>query len=275
MRPGFDIETYKSRFLGGSRQYLFFVVLTLPPSKSTGGGREETGLLSGITGGIKRMAEPVVSKYNSIIEFGSSSSSKIPGLASQLKSRATDVFSDIEGSDIANFGQQAGLQALNVFGLNRENDMVAYHVRSTSLPGITFDERTVEWPGLAFKYAGTLSYSDWTVSFNIDEDGKLLQKFNKWQSMIGNTGNGKRGSIRDYMVDQEVHLLSYSGDTTTSYKMYGCWPKTVGDTQLDYSSNELANFEVTFSYQRYDILPGPSAMVNDLIKRSWNRIMGK
>ena len=74
MKPGFDIETYKTRFLGGARQYLFFVVLVLPSSQTTlnktvpgvptGGGRGDIGFLNGVKEGIKSATQPIVSKYN-------------------------------------------------------------------------------------------------------------------------------------------------------------------------------------------------------------------
>jgi len=281
MKPGFDIETYKTRFLGGARQYLFFVVMVLPAtdstlSKSSGGGRDDDlGLLSGIKDRIRNATEPIVSKYNAISKFGTPVTNPLTGLGGQLQTSVGNAFSDITSKSIANMGQITGLRALNIFGLNRENDMIAYHVRSTTLPGMAFDEKVIDWSGLPFKMAGNVMFNDWTVSFNVDEGGTLLQKFNKWQSLIANSERGFRGSIRDYMIDQEVHLLSYSGDSVTSYKLYGCWPKSVGDVALDYSSQEIAVVDVTFSYQRYDVLPGPSPVVGDIIKRGFNRILGK
>ena len=281
MKPGFDINTYKTRFLGGARQYLFFVIMVLPSSDSMigkvtginpGGGRGTTGFLSGVKESIQKGMAPVVSRYNVIKQSGTPNWDSLGG---ELKSSISSSVNDITGESISNFSQRAGLSALNIFGLNRENDMVGYLVRSTTLPGVNFDEKIIDWPGMAFKMAGTLSFNDWSVTFNIDSDGTLLQKFNKWQQIIANTKTGQRGSIRDYMIDQEVHLLSGAGDTVTSYKLYGCWPKGIGDVALDYGSQEFAFIDVTFSYQKYDVMAGPSSASNDLIKRGWNRLFGK
>ena len=53
----------------------------------------------------------------------------------------------------------------------------------TVLPGISFEEKIIDWPGLSFKMAGTATFSDWAVTFNVDEEGIILQKFNAWQML--------------------------------------------------------------------------------------------
>ena len=93
--------------------------------------------------------------------------------------------------------------------------------------------------------------------------------------LVGNPKTGARGSITNYMIDQEIYLLSYNHDPVTQYRLFGCWPKTVGDVQMDYTSQEIATVDVTFAYQRYEILPKPSSAVMDVIKRGFNRLIGK
>ena len=273
MKPGFDIETYKTRFLGGARQYLFFVVMVLPdtPRQSdiVDQGGAQGGVSDSIKSGIKNAFNPIVSKYNSI---GSAAGGISP--VSGLGSSITNAAGDISFQSVTALGQKVGLRALNIFGLNKDNDMIGYHVRSTTVPGITFEEKVIDWPGLSFKMAGTATFSDWTVSFNIDEEGKLLQKFNKWQMLIGAPSTGSRGSITNYMIDQEVFMLNYNHDAVTSWKMFGCWPKVVGDIQFDYASQEMATVDITFSYQRYEVGGKPTQAVTDLIKRGFNRLIG-
>ena len=62
-----------------------------------------------------------------------------------------DAFGNATVQSLTTFGQKVGLRALNIFGLNKDNDMLAYHVRSAVLPGMTFEEKIIDWPGLSFK----------------------------------------------------------------------------------------------------------------------------
>jgi hypothetical protein len=241
IRPKFDIDTYKTRFLGGARLYLFFVVFSFPAALSTGDKGKSVGPNN--TG-------------SSIID----------------DVRNANSFKDI---NVISSAKKAGMSALSSFGLGKSDDMYSYLVKNTSLPGITFDEKIIEWSGLPFKMAGNLAFNDWTITLNIDESGDILRIFNKWCQKIQNPITGNRTSIVDYFSDQFLHLLDYSGNTITSFKLYGSWPKSIGDVALDYSSNEVATVDVTFSYQFYEILGKPDKFLNDTIKRGFNKLLGK
>ena len=56
------------------------------------------------------------------------------------------------------------------------------------------------------------------------------------------------------MVDQEVWHLNAQGDPIMKYKLISAWPNTIGEMSLDYSSKEVATFDVTLKYLRYEIL---------------------
>ena len=146
--PLFDIESYRTRFLGGARSYLFFVLFTIP---------DQTGTQN-------------------------------DGIIGSLKS------------------------TLATFGLGADQDKLPYLVRSTNLPEFGIDQVVTPYSTYDLKTAGLPIYSDWSVSMHIDEQGEVLNKFDNWRLLCIN------GLPANYMRDQEIHLLDYSGSSMLSYK---------------------------------------------------------
>jgi hypothetical protein len=181
----------------------------------------------------------------------------------------------MKGINLTSLAGKMGMQALSVFGLGRNEDVYSYLVKTTILPGISFDEKVIEWSGVPYRFPGNSTYNDWTVTLNVDEGGDVLKLFNTWCRKIQNPETGVRGSTYMYFADQFVHMLDYSGNIMSTYRFIGSWPKSIGDVTLDYSSNEVATVDITFSYQYYTILEKPTPFINDVVKRGANRLLGK
>jgi hypothetical protein len=216
MKVNIDIQSYKSRFLGGARQYLFYVNLQFPNFGNI----------------LKAAAEGVLSGMKTIED---------------LSSGATD--------EILKKGAVEGLgAATDVFLLNNSTSNFPYLVKSTSLPDSTLEEIQTYWVGQKFKMASTRSDGDWSVTFIVDNDAKILTRFWAWQKIIHNPQANIYGKPVSYMVDQDIHLLGFdTGSTICCFKLYGAWPKSIGQIQLDYQTNDLVQFDVTFSYQYHTI----------------------
>lgn len=129
-------------------------------------------------------------------------------------------------------------------------------VKSTNLPGTSFEEITVPVNGLLYKMAGAKTYSDWTVTFNVDKEGKILELFYNWHEKI--MKNGCIASLpKTYMKDSlKVFIanLEEVGKKGKGYDFKYAWPKSIGDVSLDYSTSDVATLEVTFSYMYYKII---------------------
>lgn len=248
MKINFDIDTYKTRFLGGARSYLFFCIFAFPQELTKDRSQDN------LRGQIKALGGRAAEYSSSILGGG-----------------PTGAQGEVAASAVYDFSKRA----ISVFGYGKQDDIITYLVKSTSLPSSTFEEKVIDWQGLPYKLAGDRTYDDWNVTFNVDEEGLILHKFYKWQEKIQDPTDNKRSCSDEYMRDQEVHLIDYSGNSLRRYKLYGAWPKNVNHIALDYSTNEIAQVEVSFSYQYHTILPGSSdAYTADTIKRGVQRAMG-
>jgi hypothetical protein len=129
-----------------------------------------------------------------------------------------------------------------------DTEVATYLVRTTTLPETSTEEIVVNWQGFDYKVAGKYTYADWTVTFNVDVDAKIIAMFNNWAALIHDPTTNKYTFPNEYMVDQQVELLDLQGTPTTKYKLFGTWPKMIGNSNLDYSANDVVQFDVTFTY---------------------------
>ncbi|HRR48415.1 MAG TPA: hypothetical protein P5293_00345 [Bacteroidales bacterium] len=230
----FDVDTYRTRFTGGSRQFLFYILLKLPAGISREMGK--TGVLS-TNDGWKKWFVP------------------------------------------------AADSALTTFGLGSDFDKWPYLIRSTTIPESMFDEIPIPWQSLDYKIAGYRKYGDWSVDMNVDINGDIIERMYSWQNIIQNSlselKSGRsikrehdRANSTQYMQDQEVHMIDYSGNVVKSFVLEKCWPKSVGNITFDYASSELLTMNVVFTFYKMRLETKPSTKIADAIKRGYEKLTG-
>jgi len=135
----------------------------------------------------------------------------------------------------------------------------SYYVRSASLPGGDIEEVTSHFKGWEARWAGARRYTDWTVSFNMDKDGNLRRFFEIWMGLISEPT--LLGTYGDELTYGSIQRFSQLGpgdsgelETQLTYEIVGAWPKSLGAATMDYSSTDVTQFDVTFSYL-YHITP--------------------
>ena len=129
-----------------------------------------------------------------------------------------------------------------------DSELATYLVKSTSLPETMHDEIITNWQGFDYKVAGKATFSDWTVSFNVDANAKIQTMYHNWAALIHDPSTNIYSQPSLYMVDQQVELLGLDGKPIEKYKLFGAWPKMIGNATLDYSANDNLTFDVTFTY---------------------------
>lgn len=237
-----DINTYRSKFSDVTRQYLFYMNIVFPGF----GNVLQSGLEKGLSGGTDIFENTTASKEAAMkgLEEASLTGIDVMGM------KAGTMFKDMNASSIP------------------------YYVRSANLPSSSFDEMTSNWMGNSYKLPGNKTYEDWTVTFNLDAEGFILKRFYDWQKMIRDPVSNYQSKPSSFLAHQEAYLLNGKGDTTTVYKLYYAWPKIIGQVQLDYSSNEVATVDVTFSYQFFNVYEQKQSVVRETIRKAGIGVVG-
>jgi hypothetical protein len=124
-----------------------------------------------------------------------------------------------------------------------------YLVKSTSLPASTIEEIITQWQGADYKIAGKRTFAPWAVTFIVDRKADIQKYFLNWMNLILDPTTNIHGMPSEYFQTQEVWLLGNSGQPIIKYQLKYAWPQEVGAVTLDYTNNDLAQFDVNFSYQ--------------------------
>jgi hypothetical protein len=131
-----------------------------------------------------------------------------------------------------------------------------YLVKATSVPSTTIEEIVVEYQQINFKYGGKKTFEDWTVTMVVDSNAEIRVKLEEWSNKIHNISSSdgfRHGYFNDYKADEEFRMLGNDWEDLLVVKLYDAWPKSIGQITLDYSVQDFAQFDVTFSYMYHEI----------------------
>lgn len=128
-----------------------------------------------------------------------------------------------------------------------------YMVRSSTLPTRTIEAIETPYQGYVYKYGGKSTFEEWTITFVVDGEAKIYDKYLKWMDDIHNAKTNEHGDPRNtaqggYKVDQDVQLIDGKGKPIKSISLKDCWPTSVAALELAYDSADALTFDVTFSY---------------------------
>lgn len=132
-------------------------------------------------------------------------------------------------------------------------EKMTYLVKSTSLPMRSLEEVLVQWQGFDFPFAGKSTFSEFTMTFNVDREAKVKKTFENWINLIHNPETNTYALTEMYMIDQRIQLLGYQGEVVLEYKLHNAWPRESGPIELSYDSTEIATFDVTWRYTHHTL----------------------
>ena len=133
------------------------------------------------------------------------------------------------------------------------NDRSTYLVKTTSLPASTLEEILLNWQGYDFPIGGKHTFTDIPVTFNTDHDALIRVNFENWINKIHNPVTNEYALLNEYMLDQRLQLLGYDGSPVLEFVLHDAWPREVAAATLDYTANEITQFDVTFRYAYHTI----------------------
>lgn len=132
------------------------------------------------------------------------------------------------------------------FGDNQKQSML---IKAASLPESTMGQAIVPFMGRQIKVAGDKTFADWTITVINDTDFATRRAFEEWHYRInafeGNTG---LSNPSEYYSDIIVKQLNRNGEVIYQYKLYQCYPTSIGEVTLGYDQNDtVEEFTVTLS----------------------------
>lgn len=150
--------------------------------------------------------------------------------------------------------------AIQVFG----DDTTQHYVRTFSRPEMSFDEHEINFRHEKMWVAGKMTWSE--ISMTILDVEKVNPMYEWVRSVYELQASGSEGSAGfalmgyDYGTDSykkevNLYLLDAKGNKVEDWLLKGCWPKTVSFGDLDYSSSDALDIEVTLRFDRAELRP--------------------
>ena len=126
---------------------------------------------------------------------------------------------------------------------------------SSGIPQSTINPLTVDYMGRQVKVAGTRpAFPDWTLTIMNDEDFAIRNDLEKWMNLInGHIDNQQPVALRDYKTDGYIDQLSKDGSVIRRYTFKGIFPTDLSAVALDWATDEIQTFDVTFSIDWWEV----------------------
>jgi hypothetical protein len=143
-------------------------------------------------------------------------------------------------------------------------------VKAASIPPATIAPLAVNYAGRAYKWNGFRTYDNWTVTVINDEDFAARNTMTNWMRFMSGKFDGKRTSLYgDPLVnknwfdgDATVKQVSTSGSVVQVYKFHYLWPTEVAGIPVDWSSDAIQEYTITFAYDYWTHGSGPTNSTN-------------
>ena len=130
-------------------------------------------------------------------------------------------------------------------------------VKAASIPPATIAPLAVNYHGRAYKWTGMRTFDNWTTTILNDESFSIRNKISEWMRDISGKMNGERSnSFGDPTSTGGTYLdgnatvtqLTTDGDNAQTYKFYNLWPTELSEIAVDWSSDMIQEYTVTWCY---------------------------
>ena len=132
-------------------------------------------------------------------------------------------------------------------------------VKATSIPAGNIAPLAVNYAGRAYKWQGFRTFDNWTTTILNDENFAIRNKVSQWMREISGKMDGSRtgtfgapvtAGLRAKWWDGSatVQQLTTDGTTAQTYKFYNLWPTELAEIPVDWSSDAIEEYTVTWCY---------------------------
>ena len=124
-------------------------------------------------------------------------------------------------------------------------------VKAAALPANNIAALPVNFGGRAYKLNGFRTFDNWTTTVINDENMEVRQKIMEWMRIMSGEFDGKRDAdhAKTFMDgDATVTQVGVKGDDLHTYKFYNLWPTELAEVPLDWASDAIQEYTVTWAY---------------------------
>jgi hypothetical protein len=119
----------------------------------------------------------------------------------------------------------------------------AHHAQSViSRPG------KISWSPITMSFYEAFSDTSDGIRRPQHRDSIASRLYQWWANTIYDHRTNLHGNISDYLKDAVLTMGNGVGDIVYSYNLYNCWISKITPSDLDYSSNEVCEIEITLNY---------------------------
>ena len=156
-------------------------------------------------------------------------------------------------------GARPALYQIDINGKNLSTSFTGSEnilCKAASIPPANIAPLAVNYAGRAYKWNGFRTYDNWTVTVINDESFSIRNKMMNWMRKLGGRLEGTRNSIFGEQLDgtsffdgdATVKQLSTSGTVVQTYKFDYLWPTEIAGIPVDWSSDAIQEYTITFAY---------------------------
>lgn len=122
----------------------------------------------------------------------------------------------------------------------------------STLPGTrTNTPVKISYLGRQFNFAGDKTYESFQTTVYNDEDFLIRNHLELWLEKINSTSFMDNSLKDNYKVDITVEQYSKKGKKIKDYKLINCFPTSIGEIPLDFSSQGISDFVIQWSYDYF------------------------
>ena len=153
-----------------------------------------------------------------------------------------------------------GEGAASGFSFSSESNIL---VKAAALPANNIAALPVNYGGRAYKLNGFRTFDNWTTTVINDDNMEVRQKIMQWMRVMSGGFDGTRSPALSKTFaagNATVTQISVDGTDLHTYKFYGLWPTELAEVPLDWASDAIQEFTVTWAYDYWGHGAGTSSV---------------
>ena len=135
----------------------------------------------------------------------------------------------------------------------------AFWIKAGQIPGSTIAILPVNHGGRVLKIPGLRTFDDWTCTVINDEVATIKKFMIAWMMEMSGDMSGTRAKSTTQTkgkagyLHKDITIAQYSplGSKKQTYTMHKAWPNAIADTPVDWGTDGLQEFTLTFSYDYF------------------------